>query len=879
MIRTSGKSEVFDNYSKNMQAYLDKRAGMLSVFVDALKAGTKTVDDIPAGTTMHQVAKAMLEQGIGASEVSAKTGLPTKEVMKLSDDAAEIISKTSPELAQAVEDSAKIIKQEAKSVIKNINIIKSLQDAGKSPEEIAKELGRLKRSRTGLKSALTRTKNQLSQSKELAAKYQDELAQSTGLYNQTAKHVAAIEEQLLKSTKELAEAGQQVTKLTGELSTANKTIKELEAQNLKLSEEGKKLLAVCYEEAKAHQFKKDLSKVERATHGDSSTAHILDALAEESAKRSKIARNKVIRENPQAAASVRKGLQESAEEGSEDASRVAQEAKTHSAKPGKDGKLEKSFVKKLVMNYAGGATRGAGAAAKALAVGGAAVIGGGLSLAGTGLSYLGILAMLGGGGALIWRYFLRSNPLIARQHVDGISKAQLSAIERLRALRFAEASDGQRVTNELIEKIQKSNESIKFLLKDEEQITQKEFNMILTDLGNLEEPLMNYFTIQRNKLEADLTDKAGWPEALGAVQALQGQMIAFKAILMRAYDEHGTFEGRDEQAQRELSGRESEGSEEGGTSPHQQPKATIREPLTIFGKEFETAHLQPGMKDSLSGLMSSVLATPQGLAYLDPKGGRGPHGRSYLEAMKYLYLSGVGSPREIVRLVDKTYGRKTKDKRLRRKKDSEFHQRVSYYRQHLSKYRRSLRESARKYFNRELKSVNSEKFTQKFIKPANSKTSSVIYDDNGIDFSMNKKADTFSKEYFQDATSGLEDQYAKSYYAGLKSMYDQKLGRTEADFQKLYNVHNESGADLIGKAHPKSIDVADAMGRGGLVENQIEQQRHNKGVAQSMPTGNFLGRHASVIENLVKLADQADEQGMKEASDLIDAALEELTSI
>jgi hypothetical protein len=144
---------------------------------------------------------------------------------------------------------------------------------------------------------------------------------------------------------------------------------------------------------------------------------------------------------------------------------------------------------------------------------------------------------------------------------------------------------------------------------------------------------------------------------------------------------------------------------------------------------------------------------------------------------------------------------------------------------------------------------------------------------------MQKKADNVSKQYYQDAISGLADQYAKSYYAGLKSMYDQKLGKTEADFKATYELHGETGADLIGEAHPKTIDIAESMGRGGVVENQIEQQRHNKGVAQSMPSGNFRGRHAWVIQNLVKLADEADKRGLEEASDLIDAALQELADI
>jgi hypothetical protein len=144
---------------------------------------------------------------------------------------------------------------------------------------------------------------------------------------------------------------------------------------------------------------------------------------------------------------------------------------------------------------------------------------------------------------------------------------------------------------------------------------------------------------------------------------------------------------------------------------------------------------------------------------------------------------------------------------------------------------------------------------------------------------MKKKADEISKDYYQVALKELDDQYARSYYTGLKSMYDEKPSKTEADFKKLYKVHDETGADLIGQAHPLTINLADAMGNGGVVENLIEQQRHNKNVALSVPTGNFRGKHAWIIKSLVKLADQADDSGLEKTSSLIDEALAELINL
>jgi hypothetical protein len=46
-----------------------------------------------------------------------------------------------------------------------------------------------------------------------------------------------------------------------------------------------------------------------------------------------------------------------------------------------------------------------------------------------------------------------------------------------------------------------------------------------------------------------------------------------------------------------------------------------------------------------------------------------------------------------------------------------------------------------------------------------------------------------------------------------------------------------------------------------------------------MPSGNFQGKHAWVIHNLVKLANHADEIGDLKSSDLIDDAIEELKKL
>ena len=119
---------------------------------------------------------------------------------------------------------------------------------------------------------------------------------------------------------------------------------------------------------------------------------------------------------------------------------------------------------------------------------------------------------------------------------------------------------------------------------------------------------------------------------------------------------------------------------------------------------------------------------------------------------------------------------------------------------------------------------------------------------------LEKIADEFSNSYFKDAKKGLSggDEYMKSYYAGLGGMYDESMGKRDADFSQLYDVSDETGVDLVHSAHPKAIMVADAKGRGGLVENGFEQKRHTHSVALSAPSGNYRANYAWIAEQFKK---------------------------
>lgn len=84
---------------------------------------------------------------------------------------------------------------------------------------------------------------------------------------------------------------------------------------------------------------------------------------------------------------------------------------------------------------------------------------------------------------------------------------------------------------------------------------------------------------------------------------------------------------------------------------------------------------------------------------------------------------------------------------------------------------------------------------------------------------------------------------------------------------------------IIEEAHPEPVYVAEARGDGGLVENQIEQQKKLIEMLNKMPTGSLVGRYAAVAVELVKIANICDDAGHEEAADLVTEAASKLFSM
>lgn len=81
--------------------------------------------------------------------------------------------------------------------------------------------------------------------------------------------------------------------------------------------------------------------------------------------------------------------------------------------------------------------------------------------------------------------------------------------------------------------------------------------------------------------------------------------------------------------------------------------------------------------------------------------------------------------------------------------------------------------------------------------------------------------------------------------------------------------------DLVQKAHPKPIYVADGMGDGGLVENQNEQHEKLQRMINKMPTGNLIHTWAAVLDDLVKIATELEDTDPA-AAQLVDQTIAEL---
>lgn len=75
--------------------------------------------------------------------------------------------------------------------------------------------------------------------------------------------------------------------------------------------------------------------------------------------------------------------------------------------------------------------------------------------------------------------------------------------------------------------------------------------------------------------------------------------------------------------------------------------------------------------------------------------------------------------------------------------------------------------------------------------------------------------------------------------------------------------------DMIEEAHPEPVYVAEALGDGGLVENQNEQHKKLIEMINEMPNGIIVHRYAITINSLVKMAAECDEVDEDQVSDVL----------
>ena len=109
------------------------------------------------------------------------------------------------------------------------------------------------------------------------------------------------------------------------------------------------------------------------------------------------------------------------------------------------------------------------------------------------------------------------------------------------------------------------------------------------------------------------------------------------------------------------------------------------------------------------------------------------------------------------------------------------------------------------------------------------------------------------------------------------SISEKAEGLTIDRNSKDYGITKETGKELIDDAHGKSPTMADAMGKGGLVENIVEQQEKDIEIALKMPRGTLPGVHAAVISELVRLADRLDSMGKHKEAMRVDETIGRLS--
>jgi len=127
-------------------------------------------------------------------------------------------------------------------------------------------------------------------------------------------------------------------------------------------------------------------------------------------------------------------------------------------------------------------------------------------------------------------------------------------------------------------------------------------------------------------------------------------------------------------------------------------------------------------------------------------------------------------------------------------------------------------------------------------------------------------------------TGLITTDFEKRDYVGNPSKETPVKDHRRYEPTEEYNITKETGKELIEKAHPKSVTMADAMGNGGLVENEVQQQEKDIEIALKMPNGALIGIHASVVSELVKLANHLEDMGKHKEAIRVDETIRRIAS-
>lgn len=460
------------------------------------------------------------------------------------------------------------------------------------------------------------------------------------------------------------------------------------------------------------------------------------------------------------------------------------------------------------------------------------------------------------GIAVWWFYYRDISPDQASKELADLSSSLLSLENSLSVLKFKDGSDGQTQTQELISKIQSVRTKASQQLDEDGT---KDLFESLMDLRSGPENSIATYLANSDSIKKDLLTDSGWDQAIEAltstltsIEGLIGKSEAFNASNQAASTKQNT--GKAE-------------------------KFTLADGKS-YDVYFPSAAFSSNPKFGPMLLeIKRTLQTPVGTAFVDPDPNSPNGGRGFLTgvastedisdisnriaaAAQFMFRKRFLTPMRLREFMLKSL---SDDTRIGRKVTREV---IRYYQG------RGVSWRYRNVYDKDQSDAESIKESAAMAILMKKESNSI----NNQKYAMRKTADKISDSYFDGVKSSTKDKSALSYLSGLQGMYKEKAERRESDMKTLYMLHDQTGADTILSAHPKSIMVAESMGRGGIVENALENHSANRGVALSVPTGNYHGKYASVISQLTKLANEADDAGEYDASDLIDTAINELVN-